>query len=353
MDTIGPEGPTLMEKFLGLFHLPYVVICLILGALLGPVGQFLATYTETSDFGESFRRTVLVAFGTNNQLSIEAGVAASVGYALVIFYLLYGTRYMRTRVASSESKLSELTPLEKETFRKSFGGISRNRGPLAIAVIYSIIFVPYYASTSLQSSGLFLISYGISSNIITGIVVGTFIWVYGRSLWGLHMFGKENLQLKSFYEDRTMGLRPMGSLALSLAFAFFVLCGLGMLLIFISPDLVSLVTVAVMTAFGGFMFVLTLNGIHRKMQMEKQLSQLKVRKDFIKLVDQPDSERAHDSGATMIEVRKLLSHQLMEQKASSIASWPFDTGIVGRFTAIVLSVTAILLSTLIRQLLHF
>ena len=351
MEIVGPDRPTLVERLLGALPLPFAVVCIIFGALIGPVGQYLAIYGDTGSFDEAFTRTILAAYGTNGALSLEVGVVGALLYTLTTFYLFFGIRYMRSRVAAAESTFSQLTQ-SKDAYRRAFGGVSRNWGPAVISIIFYAVFIPY-ALMSVGTGGAYFAAYGLLSTFAIGAAIGTLVWVYARSLWGLHRFGQEELQLKSFYEDRTLGLRPMGSLALSLAFSFFVVCALGILNVFIAPDPTSIVSVAGLTFFGTAMFVLPLNGIHRRMLSEKQGSQQRVRRDFARLVEDPEALGKGDPAAEMSEVRKLISYQLIEQKANSIASWPFDTGVVGRFTAILLSVTAILLSTIIREVLHF
>jgi hypothetical protein len=90
------------------------------------------------------------------------------------------------------------------------------------------------------------------------------------------------------------------------------------------------------------------------MVAEKQREKSALRSQYRELLkaietDNPGSEVKNWS---MIETNVLL-HEITERRISAIPTWPFDTAILSRFTAILLSVTAILVAAALRHFLPF
>ena len=347
--TAGPERPTLVERFLGMFHLPYLLACLILGALVGPVGQFLGIYLDTLSLDKAFTGTFLFSY-SGAPVPVEVGLFGFASYFLVIFWVFYGLGYLRLKLISAEQALSELSPDGETGFHRAFGGISSNKTPVILSTVLSIVFLSTYLfgfssppGVCIWCGGFFLPLYGWLSTILTSVGLSWFVWIYFRSLWGIHLFGKGPLRLKSFYEDRMLGLRPVGSLALTFALVFFVLGALGILSLLISPDPFSIVVITALIVFGVVMFFLPLNSIHAKMMSAKQSTQHSVRLNFVRLLDGTVPGEG-DSPGMLSDLKKLISHQMVEQKANSISTWPFDATIIGRFAAIIISVLAIMMA---------
>ena len=326
-----------------------MLTCLILGALVGPAGQFLGIYLDTRSLDKAFSGTFLLSF-TGAPVPIEVGIFGVVSYFFVIFWLFYAIRYLRLKITSAEQVLSELSPDGEAGFHRAFGGISSNKTPVVLSTVLSVVFLYLYflalsnsPGTCAWCGGFFLPLYGWLSTILTSVILSWFVWIYFRSLWGIHLYGKEPLRLKSFYEDRMLGLRPVGSLALSFALVIFVLGALGIFSLLVSPDPLSIVFMTVLTIFGVVMFFLPLNSIHGRMMSAKQSTQHSVRMDFVRLLNGTDPGDGNSPGM-LSDLKKLISHQMVEQKANSISTWPLDATIIGRFAAIIISVVAIMLA---------
>ena len=103
---------------------------------------------------------------------------------------------------------------------------------------------------------------------------------------------------------------------------------------------------------GIVMFFLPLNNIHRKMQQAKRLEQSRIREQFNQLANSAGSPDHEDSRDALTRIEKLLIVRMLDQKVSAVPTWPFDTGILGRFFAITLSVAAILIARIIAIGLH-
>lgn len=161
------------------------------------------------------------------------------------------------------------------------------------------------------------------------------------------------MRLRSSSEDPMLGLRPLGSISLSIAFAYFAVVVLGAFPLLILPFGFS--DIALLAGFiiiGMVMFFLPLNSIHRKMQQAKRLEQSWIREQFNQLTEKPGNPGHEDSQGVLARIEKLLTIQMLDQKVSAIPTWPFDTSILSRFVAIILSVVAILTARLITIGLH-
>lgn len=149
---------------------------------------------------------------------------------------------------------------------------------------------------------------------------------------------------------RMLGVRAVGSLSFSIALLYFVVTGLGGLVVIIAPDPLSFLILSGLVVLGVVMFFLPLDSIHRKMAAAKAEAVAAARSRLVTLESGDwEVESLED---VMRRVGETLRLQMIRQEVSSIPTWPFDTTILGRFIAIILSVTAILLARLITITLH-
>ena len=103
---------------------------------------------------------------------------------------------------------------------------------------------------------------------------------------------------------------------------------------------------------GAAMFFLPLVSIHGKMQTAKGGELKAIRQDLAMITRESNSEGKTDSQLTLSRIERLMNLQMRDHNASRAPTWPFDTGAIGKLVAIVLSVTAILLSRLLGGVLH-
>jgi hypothetical protein len=262
---------------------------------------------------------------------------------------------MRLRVVDAEPKLLQMIPQGEDFFHRIFGRISRPKPVILLSVLFGLVSLPFFVELRLSSIlGPFGYLDFILSNIVTILTFATFVWIYFSSVWGLHRLGKTPLNIKSFYHDRMMGLRPVGSLSLALAFAFFLGFAILFLLSFIIPPAtatqayVAFAFLAIPIVFGIAMFFLPVNGLHLQMARVKQQEQERLGSLLAKSMgnnatNDPNDSRL-DSAKLIADLKSVIVLEIAERRVSSIPTWPFDTGVLGRLFAIVLSVTAIVLS---------
>ena len=360
-----PEDPTLPERLILALHLPYVAGCIVFGYFfVGILPSFIAEYVESS----SIQKSLDVALVPQNAVT-----------GLVVPYLFYAPRYMRQKLLQTESQLTGLLAGGEEEFHKLFGRVSALRPQLlAWALMAAILLAEFnlvpgllasllpnsFAQQSLQTQtgtvtfqgelAFFVASLTIF--LSTALVLSSLFWVYYSILKGIRDLGASRLNLLPPYRDSFLGLKPVGSLALSLAAAYFGFEVVFLLTtIFAPPSILDLITVGAvlvgLVVIGILAFFLPLRRLHRRMMLEKGLAREKLAKRFVPIMDDSATLTGVDKGVEH-EALEVLKVDLMDRKVSSIATWPFDLPILGKLTIIVLSVTAGCLTRFVILFLH-
>ena len=353
----GPERPTYWERFINLLPVPYTAGSLIIAAIIAGPGRYLVGYLETFDIYKALQdpftpptqsfplwRTVL-----NDTVSF-----------LLLFFIFYMIRYMRLKLVAAEPELLPVSPEGEETFHRVFGRVSRPWPPIILAsmLFFFNAVLPYQILGSGQSQPIELVApfaflFSFVTFPLVFAVFATFIWVYFSSIWGLHKLGKAHLKLKSFNEDPMLGVRPIGSISLSLALAYFTgLGGLG-LLISLGPtiELPSIVLLSLLIPLGAAMFFLPLNSIHQRMLEGKQREQSSIRSRFSQLVNASNTSESEVSQSSVAYLKNLFMFEVLktdERRVTAMPTWPFDTRVLGRLAAIVLTVVAIIIARVIQ-----
>jgi hypothetical protein len=193
------------------------------------------------------------------------------------------------------------------------------------------------------------------------IIICTFIWVYFSSIRGLYELGRGQLRLKSYEEDRMLGVRPIGSLSLSFALSYFGAIGLLALIpLILAPNASPsfLVVLIVLTIWGIFVFFLPLQAIHAKMSDSIRVEQRSLLQK-LKRFQIPEDPPENPVEATLTDLRQelrrlvgILTIDVDRREVGSISSWPFDTNIIGKFLGILLTIAVIILSRYIAIALH-
>lgn len=274
-------------------------------------------------------------------------------FSAMVFFILYYIGYLRRRLLQAEPELAQVIP--EETFHDAFGPVTSSRWPLVFGAIFAIVAVasPIFAGIfpALGTFGRidFLVIY-----VFIGFIFVDLIWVYSRSVWSLYNIGKGSLRLQSYLDDDMLGVRPFGSLSLSISLGYFGSLAL-LLLISLSAPITAFRTppqlfgILVFLAIGLLLFVLPLTSVHKKMFEEKQRIKAQQRAEFRRLT----SGNGLSPPGSSSRIELILLHEVNERRIGAIPTWPFDTGIIGRFVAILLSVIAILISTILKDFLRF
>jgi len=171
---------------------------------------------------------------------------------------------------------------------------------------------------------------------------------------GVSRFGREPLRLKKFYEDRMLGLRPLGQIVVSSAAIFSVAITITLGASLITGDVPSLASNLAIVAIGISMIFLPLIGIHRRMVGAKEEEEAKLSslsKELFTVSENSGAPNQEDSPSTnvkdLIELEKFLA---LREEASKISEWPFESRNVERLIAILLAIFAALLARLLQLL---
>lgn len=348
--TQGLKRPTFIERFFAFLHIPYIVGCLLLATVLGPPGAILSAYVQNNNLNEAVSRAVYLYNGV--YIPFWQGVAGLCVLSGILFYLLYMIRYMRLKLEAKESVFLSLLPEGEEMVNKVFGRVFKVIPPILFGSLLSVVI--FFTTEGERNIIVFCCDMASTIYLVVAlpffcIVFSSFVWVYCSSILGLHELGKKPLKLKSFYKDRFLGLKPIGSLSLFFAFVYFG--GMGLLALF--PVLKSpypetqfyVGFLSLITILGAVFFILPLFTFHNRMVEVKHKEQEAFSEKLEKAMKKSNESRAQVSVSSVLETDQLLGRlttiiasDISKRAIEDISTWPLDLPILRRFLTMVISV---------------
>lgn len=178
--------------------------------------------------------------------------------------------------------------------------------------------------------------------------IATLVWVIVYSMVSIYRMGKLQMRLTHFAEDHTLGLRPFGVATLRI-YAVFILTLAYMILpqyIFgIETDPTAPVGHLSFTLVMVVFFLLPLVSFHSKLVNAKREKLRRILERYAEVVRrfEKGSPNEIDPNATA----ELLAAKEVLRDVQQIRTWPFDTGILVRLAAFLLSLAGILLARVI------
>jgi hypothetical protein len=339
------EKPTIVERFVSLIPLPYPVASLIWSIMI-PSGIvfYIVQYLVT---GDSIPLTLALASPLNTLLNI-----------LLPFYLFLMVRYMRLRVVALKAPIARRLSGGELDYHQAFGKMTQTAPVLIMTIALGTVFLLLYWFAGVLRNGP-------APTILTAIVIylnvlafQTYLWEFATAAYGLHKLGGSSLRLESFLEDRMMGVKSMGNLALSLTIAYFGGLLLTDLLLstFLPGSTISTATFVAFLVLGVVLFFLPLNSIHAKMQVEKRRLMREISARYPRLNQDPpqanESTTLDDLRTGLARLTGLQELEMLDRKIVSLPTWPFDIQLIGKLITIILSIAAVLLSRIITNFLH-
>ena len=348
----GPERLTVLERAIAAAHLPFPAGCLILAIIAGQPGAFLVFYLGTHSLAEAWNKTALTSFNTTlsspPQVPMPEAVVSATIVTFSLFLDLYLVRYLRRKVHGAEPKLSILAADGRASYSRAFKVMGGTGGIVVFALTFFILYFPprvQVATDTVSLIGMALLTF------LVCLVYATAFWTYLSGLWGVYRFGRERLILRPFYEDRLLGLRPLGRVVTTFALVFSVAITvtLGGELVVGAAD--SIAVNLVIVALGVAMLFLPLRGIHSMMAhvKEEERTKLSSRSDDLEAAFGNDS--SEPSLSRIQEILEIQRFQLLNTEASNISDWPFEPGSIERLIAILLAIFGILMGRLL-ELVH-
>ncbi|HET7009598.1 MAG TPA: hypothetical protein VFI11_02385 [Anaerolineales bacterium] len=169
------------------------------------------------------------------------------------------------------------------------------------------------------------------------------LWFFGALLVGLHRLGRMSLRLTPFEEDRSLGLRPLGSVA----FTSFVVLTAAVLPLLATQWHDPRGAVTNLLFFLGFvaLFFASLHGLHRQMVKAKAAILEQTHHLYVEAFRPIRAQWSLESAAE--QSARLTAAEAIERRAATIQEWPLDEGLLARLAAIVTSVVGVILARLI------
>lgn len=333
----GPERLTLAEKVVRLLHLPYVLGCIIWALVLFELPIVVVILEQK-----------LQIRGHPLQIDSLEGILYLAGAFLIAIYFPLAVRFVRSRVLETEKKLIPLLPEGERDYHEIFSHSVGHRGQI-IAVAVMVLASAYPVVVRLQSIYAPFINSAIALYVAT--MLGGLISLDVGCFIGLYRLGRSPLKFQTFRTDPKMGTKPIGSLSLSLAGAYFT--GIVILIFFsavanLLSDSFYIGVYALLIAVGISLFFLPILRVHRRMVEEKNKQDQLIQDHF----DCISHELKQGEGINPLEkIQKLLSLEIADRKVQAISTWPFDTAIMGKLSVILLSVVATLFARYIWEIL--
>lgn len=271
------------------------------------------------------------------------GLAQPLVWGYAIWMSLWGVNKFARDVTAIEGNLSKLIGKHNYAAKFAFRGMESRVGPLILALAITLIF------------GIQFIHYGwwvlallnIPFWLLIHFPVTTWFWNYLMLMFGLNRLGKQHLTLESYAGDKSMGLRPVGSLAFS-GFGMFAAI-LGPIVLVSITDVLGLTVGLLFFVIGVMAFFLSLYRIHRQMVIARKGEMAKAHELYAKAYE---PLRTTPSLELLGKQAPLLSAaEALEKRLEGIQTWPFSDTILVRIVAIASSVvTAIVVKLLLKPL---
>jgi len=367
----GPGKATAIENLLSALKIPYPAACVIVALLIGPGGAIAAVYLESHSIVDAYAKTTALFLGAT--LSPASSFVGLFLLSLSLYYILYGVQYMRLRLVRSRQQLLSLLPNGEGDFEKAFSRVSSTWPPMLLAIALGFALgATAFLQLSSFADGIPTTIYLVFAYPLWFFALFTFVWIFVTAIRGLYDLGRLQLHLKPFSEDRMFGLHAFGSLALFFSAIYFA--GLALIAYPVADSPITVTVLLLFVGFGLFLFLLPLFALHEKMSSEKYRERLKLvqmsrgylsRFEESSLIESgfprthdgdgdPDSPSEATLADVRSEIRALLAIQAIEinrREVDSLPSWPFDTSIASRITAILLAVIGAIVARYVQILL--
>jgi hypothetical protein len=171
----------------------------------------------------------------------------------------------------------------------------------------------------------------------------TGLWVYAVIASDLYQLGRRPLRFKPFEEDRSLGLRPVGTIAsraiLMISIGAIPLAAAGV------KDPRSFIALLVVFAAAIMLMMAALWPIHAQMVAVKTQTLRRARQLAAESLRPVTASWAAD--ALVHQTAALQAAEQVERRAAAIQEWPFDETILARIAAILTAVTATILARLV------
>ncbi len=271
---------------------------------------------------------------------------------LLALFTFYAGSYLRREINGLIKYAGEMNnePLETST-QLDLSRFSSTGRVILVSLVVNALAVPLFALGQTVRP--------LSANLVGEVpflwfnfILATFLWTFGYSMYSIYKMGKLPLKLRPYTEDRTLGLRPFGKASLNSTLIYVGVVSTVVIPVIFGGVLPLGLALGFLMLYpiGFLLFLLPLLSLHSKLvdARKKELAWIGPRATvLLQRIKAPEGD--HIDQLTANEVSVL---DKIKRDAQQIHTWPFDTSILARLLAILLSATAILLSVIIRNLFH-
>lgn len=252
---------------------------------------------------------------------------------------LWGAARIGAGLGRLQQDLARVVEQEEQDVERLFGRVDSVVVPLLLTAAVGVVLPVDEVLRGQQAAGLIQ----AATWVIIGVPLATALWVYLSLQIGLNRLGRGHLTLQGYRGDRSLGLKPVGSLAFT---GFWTLFGsVGPLVLTGSSDLpVVVVGIGVLTAGLG-LFFLSLQNLHRQMLAVKQAELQRALALYQEAYEQVQQEPTLE--VLQRQAGPLGAAESLEKRAERIQEWPFDEATFARVVTIASSVAAVIIARLI------
>lgn len=340
------------------YYLAVIFWILILGPGLTSLSVFLEVIYLSLSKGiiGSLTGSQLVQYTFSWVPTDPVAVAGQIVEYASLAYVFYATRYIREKILFAKKSLSMVFSYQEKEFTKFLERLCSAKVPLQLALVWAAVFGIVIPALSYGTSLLPQLIIGSAPLFVSGTIIASLVWTYYVSLRGIRRLGKNLDVVLSYSEDPFLGLKPVGSLSLHIAGAYFIYLGIGsisdaiVLLVFgqdlPSPTSVSISAGAFVLALLGLaLFFVPLIGFHDRMVKEKQRETENVERKLSSALNKQGSSELDD----LVELAQI---PLIKERVSKIHEWPFDTQTLSKLIAFFLAIVSSVMISVIEHVLH-
>lgn len=277
---------------------------------------------------------LLVVLFEQEETTLTSGTV--VAYTMLV--ALWGTARLGREVAALGPTVARLTQGVM-----SAGGPFRAVGSLWGPLGLTFILLLFYSGIGFVRAPSVPAALAAVVGFVGWLPLLTFAWVAGAVLFGLHRLGGTPLHLTAFEVDRSLGLRPFGSLAF---IPLLVYAGaiIPQLLTGVSDVRDAVISLGMLVTILVLFFA-SLRRLRRQLLSAKARHLTWARELYAQALRPVRGEGG--LAALRAGALELVAAEAVERKAAAIQEWPFDEGILRAIAAIVTSVTTAILARLV------
>ncbi|HEY6103211.1 MAG TPA: hypothetical protein VI007_08315, partial [bacterium] len=230
--------------------------------------------------------------------------------------------------------LDEIRPALKALMKEPASRLFEQAGWAAGPLLLSVLMSATWTVTDFARYPGWVTAWIAAAQYFAYLPANTGLWMYAVIVADLYQLGRRPLHFHPFEEDRSLGVRPLGSLA---SRAIFVLsAGLIPLAVAGVRDARTFIALLIVYVLGIAVMFLALWRIHLQMLAEKTRVLGQARALVAEAIRPITASWTAETLRTQAQV--LGAADQVERRAAAIQEWPFDETILTRIAAILTAV---------------